>query len=495
MFKRFALFALDSGAATTTATPAPAAAPAAAAPTESTIIKGLDDLNARILNVTNAVKAVEDMQVKGLINNSFLHIGGRSGSMESTVMKSMGLSHVKQLMEVNCGTRFKSEISDDARAQVYALKRDILAARWIAQMFYGDNLDRGDLSDDKSNAFVKSIFDTAFAKSVDLRARVKAFGSTVVGGGDEWVPTNIPAMYIEEFELERKVQGLFRELPMSSNPWQLPVQKNRTTARKAGEGASVTGSNFGTDKIQFDAIKSFELFNMPEELNEDSAPAIIDLGRMEIIEAQHRAIETADINGDTTATHQDADTHALGSDVAEKFYPGLRKRALANSANGGTVTFSSAVTTAKLDQMRKQMGKFGVNVRQLALLFSSSGYNQAQSLPEVSTVEKFGPQATILNGALAAFRGIPVIVSEYMRDGLNASGVQDGITTDNTVVLLVNTSRFMHGRRRPIKTKVQMDARAENDQWQLASYQRLAFNGFTQSASEVSVVAGIDVTM
>jgi hypothetical protein len=95
---------------------------------------------------------------------------------------------------------------------------------------------------------------------------------------------------------------------------------------------------------------------------------------------------------------------------------------------------------------------------------------------------------------LAAFRGIEVGISEFLRDDLSASGVNTGAgPNDKSTVLLFNKRRFYWGRRRPIRVRVQMDL-PDQDRWLLASYQRLDFQGHPQSATEVSVVVGVDVT-
>ena len=152
--------------------------------------------------------------------------------------------------------------------------------------------------------------------------------------------------------------------------------------------------------------------------------------------------------------------------------------------------------------MRKQMGKYGTSPKELAWVVGPSVYAQMLNIDEVATLEKFGPQATILSGALAVFRGIPIIVSEFVRENLNASGVYDGTTTNRTVCHLANIRRFYLGLRRPIRVKVQQDARAEYDRWQLVSYQRLDFKGHKQSgeayaggasSSERSSVLGINI--
>jgi len=42
------------------------------------------------------------------------------------------------------------------------------------------------------------------------------------------------------------------------------------------------------------------------------------------------------------------------------------------------------------------MGKFGVNPREVVCVVGPQGYQQLKSIDEVTTVDKFGPQATIL---------------------------------------------------------------------------------------------------
>jgi hypothetical protein len=209
-------------------------------------------------------------------------------------------------------------------------------------------------------------------------------------------------------------------------------------------------------------------------------------------------VEDSIVNGDDSVTHMDSDITSAASN--QKAWKGLRKLALAASS---TVSFSGgAVSKTGLDSMRKLMGKYGTNPKELVWVVGPSAYAQLLNIDEVATVEKFGPQATVLTGALAVFRGIPIVVSEFVRENLNASGVYDGTTTNRTVVHLANMRRFYVGMRRPIRVKVQQDARSEYDRWQLVSYQRLDFKGHKQAgdvyaggatSAERSSILGINI--
>lgn len=451
--------------------------------------------------VTEAETKINDLQEKNLAletekaqwiaASQHTNHGGSAMSLENTIVKSFGANGVKDLVNVNTAHPRYAAVPVEYKAQVIQLKKDIDTARHISQMFYGDRTD-GDLDADTGISKAKEILNTKFAKEVDLEARIKAFGSTVVGGGDEFVPTLLSSTYMEEIQLVKKVPSLFREIPMPSNPYKVPMTTNYTVGRIVAEANAATDTNWNTTDITYEAKKFFEYFLMPEELTEDSAPAILEIGRQEVSEAVIRAWERAILEGDDSGSHMDSDVTAASD--ARKAFKGLRKKALANTANGSVVDVAGALTYQKLLDMRAAGGPAFIDPRQCALIVGSVGYNQLLGLDEVITVDKAGGMATLFSGSLASIMGMPIVASQFIREDLNAAGVHDGITTDNTYALMVNIRRFMLGMRRPIRLKVQRDARAEYDRWQLVSYARTAFNGAPQGANEVSAVIGVNVT-
>lgn len=448
----------------------------------------IKELEERVEKAENAVKKAEEEKASLLASGGFKTQGG-AGSDEQRAMRYFGARSVKDLFSVNTeAPRFKS-VPAELKQLVRSLKEDLDISRLIQQRFNGENLDRGD-----HFAHVKGVLDGNYYGREVLAPKLKAFGTGVSGGGAEWVPTLVSSQYIEEFELDRQVVDQFRSINMPSSPFDVPVQSDVTVARRQPESCdpadNIPANNFGTGKITLEAEKLVEHMCLPTELDEDSAPGILALARQEVVEAQARAWESAILNGDDSGTHMDSDV--TGTTDARTSWKGLRKLALDNAATQGFG--ASAVDLANLRSMREQMGKFGVSERNLVWIVSSKGYNQFLSLPEVTTVEKYGPMATILRGALAALDGIPIIISEYVRDDLNASGVYDGATTTQSSVLLVNRSRFMFGVRRPIRVRVTMDPTPPGDRWLMASWWRGDFQGHAQGASETSVVLGVDIS-
>lgn len=435
--------------------------------------------------VKETLRELEAEKIKAFNNNV-------SGSHEVKLLRCFGVPNFKELVNTNTSLPRFAHVPTEMKLEVNELKKEIDTARFLSQMFYGAPKDRGE--EDEKLAVCKTLFESKFAKDRDLAARIKAFGTGVTGGGAEWIYTTVSSAYIDEYLLEKQVMGLFQEINMPSNPYILTKKTNGTTAKIVAEGAAASAQNFNTAKITFNASKKFvEYYELPEELNEDSAVDMLEIGKNEVVMAQLKAFEQAILNGDTTGTHMDSDV----TDAADcrKAWKGLRKLALANSANGSIVTFTSAVTDPKLDEMIAASDKFGVSPREAVWIVSPRIYNQMKSLSTVTTVDKFGALATYLIGVLAARSGIGIVLSEFMRNDLNASGVYDGVTTNNSAALLVNKTRFMLGKRRPIRVRVAMDSNAAYDRWQMASYSRYDFQGHAQDATEKSAIIGVDITV
>ena len=451
------------------------------------VLKEQEVLKTKVIEAEEKSKKLEEQ----IARNNSSHVGNRADSDESRMMKYFGISSAKDLCKINVGSPRFAKVPDELKYLAIDFKRSVDVGRMMAQMFHGGALDDA-RTDEAGPVAVKGVLDSYYGKNV-LAPKLKAFGSTVGGSGDEWVPTIVSQSYIEEYLLERVLEQRFKTVNMPSNPFDQPVAKNGTKARKAAEGVIGTASTFGTDKLTLSAVKLYEYHEVPEELNEDSAPDFLSAARDNVIMAQKNAVETAIINGDDDGTHIDSDTQALGADVAEKIWKGLRRQALANSANLATYDFSNAITDeTKLRVLRSRAGKFGVNPKELAWVCGPVVYAQLCGLTNVSTYDKFGPLATVANGSLANYQGIPIVISEYMREDLNASGVFDGVTDTRASLLLVNLTRWYVGNRRPIQVKLMMDL-PYHDRWLLASYRRVAFKGFDQGAVEKSVVLGYNI--
>ena len=110
------------------------------------------------------------------------------------------------------------------------------------------------------------------------------------------------------------------------------------------------------------------------------------------------------------------------------------------------------------NEIRAKLGKYGVRPSQLAWIVDVNTFIRAQSVSQFRTMDKLGPNATLLTGMLGAIEGIPVIVSEHMALADTDGKVTDAGNGANTGrLLIVNRSQWAQGVRRKVAIEVDRD--------------------------------------
>jgi len=311
--------------------------------------------------------------------------------------------------------------------------------------------------------------------------------------GGNWVPTGIGASMHEKVRASGKVAALFERVDIPTNPWKWPIEGGDATAYRVAEPTTDTETKFtvstsGTQAATFDA----EIFGVRQlisrSLDADSALAILPFIQRKTIQAFVDAEEKAILDGDTDGTHQDSDIGA-STTAAVTAWDGLRKRGLAETTQAITTS-----TTANLALLRKAMGKWGVNPADLAFIVGVSSYLVLQSDSNLLTVDKMGPQATILNGQVGSIFGVPVIVSEWVRENLNASGVYDGITTTKTYGLCVNRREWAMGQRMALDIQTDDSIYRETFQRVMVGFMREDFQSIASASTDDTTSIGYNIT-
>jgi len=182
------------------------------------------------------------------------------------------------------------------------------------------------------------------------------------------------------------------------------------------------------------------------------------------------------------------DSDVTSATDARKAWDGLRK--MAQDSNQVSL---STLSLANLRSMRSKMGKYGVDPSKLVYIVSASGFIKLLGIDEVVTLEKYGPNATVLTGELGRIDGIPIVVSEKMRDDLNASGVNDATSNSKGLVLLAYIPAFVLGNRRKVTVKSWVDV--ENDQQALVATWRGAFESWLTESEEDIVIEGVNLAV
>lgn len=315
--------------------------------------------------------------------------------------------------------------------------------------------------------------------------------ATAVGGGD-WIPTNFTPEFFEFVRVQTKVAALFRTIPMPSNPYKLPIGIGRISTFKHDEQIADTGQT----KIPVSDVNDLSANTVltakghaarvltSKDVEEDSIVPILPFLNSEIITAMAEGREDAILNGDTAGTHEDSDVTSASD--RRKLWLGLRAMSNDQSYNVDLASFD--LTTIRT--LRSKMGKYGVMPSALAWITGIRGYlENLLSLAEVITIDKYGASATILSGELGKLDGIPLIVSEWVREDLNASAVFASGST-KTALHLVGRDNFVIGERRKASVQLLKELYAESDQDALVVRERLTFDPLRPIASNKIVYTG-----
>jgi hypothetical protein len=322
---------------------------------------------------------------------------------------------------------------------------------------------------------------------------LRAMDTQESGGGAEFVPTGFSQELINQFRQNLRVSPVFRHIAMPTPIYKLPVEGNPATAYLVPENTadtgqtSITASQPGTAGVTFTAVSIGAATRVSKELTQDSIVPLVPMIQSNLLRGLGNGLESALINGDTTNTHQDSDT--TGATDVRKAFKGLRKLAL---ANGYSVDFSGSVSLANVRKLRTKMGMYGIDPSQLVLLVGNSGYIQLLSLAEVVTVDKYGPSATVLTGEIGKIDGISIVVTPYMREDLNASGVFDNTTKTKTAMIMVNRSAFLVGDRQTIELD-QTDEPKVYRQNTILADMRVDFQSAFAIASNPTVAIGYNI--
>lgn len=323
---------------------------------------------------------------------------------------------------------------------------------------------------------------------------LRALDVDTSGEGANWVPTGIGALLHERVRASGRVAPLFARIQMPTNPWRWPLEGADATAYRVAEPTGDAESKFtastpGTGGATFDA----EIFGartlFSRSLDADSAVAVLGFVEGKIAQAFSNAEERAILDGDADGTHQDSDVGASTTD-ARTAWDGLRKKALAQTnVDGGNAALSATLIRSG----RALMGKWGLNPASIAHIVGVSGIYDLMADADFRTVDKFGPSAVVLAGQLGAADGVPVIVSEFVREDLNAAGVYDGVTTNRSYALTVNRGEFAIGEREPLDVEVDDSVYRETYQRLVVGFQREDFQHIGDAAAndDVAIVRNL----
>ncbi len=326
----------------------------------------------------------------------------------------------------------------------------------------------------------------------------KAMAAATAGSGYEWIPTEFSSDLYDRVRLDAVVGAQFAEIQMPGPIYKLPTADTDPTTYLTAENTSdspteYTASTPSSGNVTLEAVKLTTNVVFSDELVEDSIIPAIEFIKNRLAKSMMYALEDAYLNGDTTATHMDADV--TSSADHRKAWKGLRRLCIVakDTSFSSWAPAVAATGIGLLRSMRGKMANYGAIPSKLAYFVGPKGLIQLLSMPEIMTLEKYGPNATIFTGELAKVDGIAVLVSEKHREDVNASGFNDSTTNAKGTILLAYIPGFVRGNRRGLKVRPWVDPRSGTQN--LVQDWRGDFEPVYSAASQPIVVKGVNWTV
>lgn len=328
-----------------------------------------------------------------------------------------------------------------------------------------------------------------------MDAMCKAFNITDFSS---WIPTVNSRFFFEELEIPLLLANAFDQQPMDSATVHVPGVLGLLYGKEEADDGTFTEQANTQSGFDVTARSNVVHTKITEDLQMDSAPAIIEKLRKEVVQGLARSYEHAILNGDITgsprgASHQDSDIAGTAKHFAKAFN-GLRKLAFANSANGSVYDHGGDTASKELfRQLLKRMGKHGVDKADLAFILPVTVSTDVitGAIPELFTAYAFGGIASNVTGACPPIFGVKSIESQHVREDLNDAGVYASAAT-KTNVICVKKSRFANYVRQAIRVWA-APSLPSSDLMLMSGKQRVSFAGNPQSAQEKSVVMAVNV--
>tara|TARA_R100001440_G_scaffold11859_2_gene20973 strand:+ start:3172 stop:4617 length:1446 start_codon:yes stop_codon:yes gene_type:complete len=293
-----------------------------------------------------------------------------------------------------------------------------------------------------------------------MKPAVEKIFSDSAGVGAEWIPDEFSNQLYQTFQIPRGLRALFADVQMDRET--LLVPKLSRGGRPYIKGAatddlaSYKSSTIETAQKTIRAKGLAVLMNIDDAAGEDSAFAIIPAMTRQVAQDLEDAYEDCMINGDTAASHQDDienwnirerwGSSDLGTSADHRrTFLGLRAAAFDKSN-----THSSTFNFQNFLAVSASMGELAMG-NKLIIASPEAILANFLDLTEVATLDKFGPQATVLSGQIASLAGMPIVMSRFMGADLESDGKFLGSGSKNkTAYLIVNRDSYANYVRRRI---------------------------------------------
>ena len=325
--------------------------------------------------------------------------------------------------------------------------------------------------------------------------------------GAEWIPDvfspelymafEMPTMLEEMFETQQITGGstLRPKITGQARPYLLGATTGAESDQD--EPAKVPTTAITTDSQALTCPTFGMRFLIGYAAAEDSALMVQAQVQDQLIKGHRDGYEDCMVNGDTAATHQDTgiagwnvrdrwgSANLGGSNDHRRAFIGFRAMATDRSC---TVNQSSGMTVAKI--MEELLGGMGEYAAADSLVITSPEVYFKKLLTDTNllTVDKAGPAATIIARGLlpvAFIGGRPVVISRFVDQKYNTSGIYDNSTKTKSGVLVVARNAFKHYQKRG--PTVEISRKPDVQRIEIVATRRKGMDTLTGSSEKVSM--------
>ena len=454
-----------------------------------------------IAKATAAKIAMQDAEKKAKEQAEVEEAAQQKAAEEAEVEKvktivEVGMSGAERLMEdVEKRVSEKHEdlekVVNELRTELTEKKDEIEAIRESKRIF-GDrqNSDwRKAFSSDIDDAWTMGLatgkgYDTKLGREV--LEKVNAHSGVGVSSADfeQTVSTNVE----RDIQLKLVLAPLFREIQMSSATQIIPIlpdagyaefTSNQTASGSSPHGnleerGDAYGTPYGGVDLTEKTLSTKKLISqsyLGNETEEDAILPILPLIRESIVRSHARGVENALLAGD----HADG-VYGTGGAAPSGL---IRLATIGNSgtshqSTSATAFASESLTAADLLNMRKKMGKYGMNPSEVVYIVNSQEYFNLLSDAEFQDVNLVGADtATKLSGEIGSVYGSKVIVcDEFATPAVN-----------KVFAVAVWAQNYVMPRLRGIT--IESDYEVANQRRVLVASQRIGFTDLIATATSV----------
>ena len=328
----------------------------------------------------------------------------------------------------------------------------------------------------------------------------RALDSDTPGAGDELTFTGETSEMWRDVHLATSVVSLFGSIMMPTDPFRIPYDFGDVSWYRGTSNLAVSSSTPGTGRQTLTSAELAAMIGWSYDLDEDAVVAVLPELRATLVRNAAEVLDDVVLNGDisddgTNINADGATVDSLAGSAGQDHYlvfDGLIHIPLVDNTNQGN-DHNGAVSDDMFNEARAKLGKYGVRPSECAFVMDINTYIRALSIENFRTVEKLGPNATLLTGQLGDIEGIPIIVSEQMlmadTDGKVTSG---GNGADTGRVLVVNRNMYRLGFKRELMIESERDI--QKRQTVLVASMRVAFKGRMDNDSDTAVALQYNIT-